>query len=326
MVYVHSAGYTVHNMRIVILLITLAILGVGWLVLHFAPKSPSEDANIYKNTPINTSWRPSRLFGKSATETIDTKTAVKSGTREISDNDDRLNAFLSAWQDEVTQATSAQIAVIATSSTQSEGGSRKNAALNNLGNILERLNKQLNLTTSTNSSISARLSDDYINSWVYFKSYVDLGDDTSISSAGSEELREYGNTLAKKLTTFRIIQGDQLATLDAFIKNSTSSANQGQITKLAQAYNGLSEDIANIEVPVNINNINNAIAESLAEMSEQLHMLSTAREETDIYNKALQYNKTSVKLAKSTLELIDAFKFAGVKFKIHEPGSIFMFK
>lgn len=306
---------------ILILFGAISILAIVGLVSYFAPST--KIGSIKESAFASRDFRFG--FEKTISKAPTNKIVQSRPTFEKTNNS--LGTLLNSWQNKIEHATSAQISIPVTSSTSSQQKYTKNSTTNlPLGDILKRMNEQFRdaISSSTEQSQNPSITDDEIYSLVYYKSSVDLNQKSD--SLGNAAIRQYGNELAKKLTTFRIQQGDQLIILDNFIKNSGSTIAQDKIEKLANAYKKLAKDITQTEIPKSVKNINTAIATSLTEMSTELWAMSTKKTDTDILAQANEYNKTSAGLAKNMLRLIDTFMFADVKFKSNEPGAIFMFK
>ncbi len=302
---------------ITIALVTICSAAVmGILVWYFAPTN----TNITENyTFSQRDYKPNNL-PTLQDFSINRKVHDKSSFRK----EKKLKNILHSWEDNVETPTSAVISV-ATTSSKSEPTQETQKVSTGLSNILERMNKSwrdsLLVSETTNT-----ISDQDVYDLAYYNSTVELGTNKQGTSSSASELHKYGNELAEKLTTFRIVQGDQLSLLDAFIKNSSNPSTQNKVNSLAAEYENLAEDLNTLNTPQSVQSINSALSNSLSKMSSQLEILAEKKTGSDIYKHTLAYNKTSAELAKNTLRLIDAFIFAGVKFESHEPGSIFMFK
>ena len=148
---------------------------------------------------------------------------------------------------------------------------------------------------------------------------VVLADDTSKTQ---EEFRIFGNELATLLTAFNVSQGDQTKLLTVFIENRE---NTKQLERLTTGYLQLASDIANLEVPEQLNNIQANLASSYTLVGELLWDLTLATDDESFMERILIYNNASEKVAQAHISLVTLFKSYGVVFKSYEPGRIFMF-
>lgn len=311
-------------MKIVLTFTVISIALVISLVWHFMPQ-----ASMSVTTNQNTQYDTQSIFDvfKSGDEVDPTTPEASKGDSMKSESGSESGGFfdnLNAWKNEVVQATSADVTVFTASSTSSVATSTYTAP-KSIGSILTRMSEQFRTALGVGDE-SAGVSDEEMNNLFYYSGSVDFKPTQYVTSEGGEDLRNYGNALATKLTTFRIAQGDQLALLSNFFENSTDAAARDRVKKLSDAYSDLSAEVAELDAPQEAESINTAIANALSSIAAQLNVLANAQGDTAIYNESLKYNATSASLAKATLRLIDAFSLVGVRFKSYEPGSIFMFK
>ncbi|MAJ97487.1 MAG: hypothetical protein CMI56_02645 [Parcubacteria group bacterium] len=148
---------------------------------------------------------------------------------------------------------------------------------------------------------------------------VVLADDTSKTQ---EEFRIFGNELATLLTAFNVSQGDQTKLLTVFIENRESTK---QLERLTTGYLQLASDIADLEVPEQLNNIQADLVSSYTLVGELLWNLTLATDDESLMERMLIYNSASEKVARAHISLVTLFKSYGVVFKSYEPGRIFTF-
>ncbi len=136
------------------------------------------------------------------------------------------------------------------------------------------------------------------------------------------ELHTYGNELGALLTAFTTTQGDQVALLDAFLKNRTETA---ALRALTNAYTELSDEIASIEPPQVAQSTHTRLSDAYAEVGTLLWNLTTAQDDSELVAQILTYNKASEAVAKQHIALVNLFSAYDVTFDPGEAGSVFVF-
>ncbi|QSH39193.1 hypothetical protein JXR01_02705 [Candidatus Kaiserbacteria bacterium] len=176
------------------------------------------------------------------------------------------------------------------------------------------------LDTLAQQSDTDTFSDEPIWSGNYSKTVPIVSEDAP--SKIQEEFRVYGNELATLLNAFNLSQGDQTKLLNIFIEDRE---NTEQLKRLTDGYLQLAANIADLEVPEQLQNAQTNLVTSYTLVGELLWDLTLATDDESLMERILIYNIASEKVAKGHITLVTLFKSYGVVFKNHEPGRIFTF-
>ncbi len=303
-------------MKVALSFIALTAIIIGFLVFYFTPKNHTQEIDgqeiIYTKNIFDI------LKNRRYVDNIDDESS-NFATSTIVRDTDIYNEDLTAQSGAVEATNTKTIIAVSTEDPDVIEEDEKTNTESILDEINEQFLAEIGQSTTT-------ISDDELNSIFYYSSSVDFEPTQYLTVSGNEELHEYGNELAKKLTTFRIAQGDQLALFNNFFKDSTEPTVQEKVIKLGSAYNALAIEIETLNAPESAGGADIAIVNALKSISQKIKTLATAQGDTEIYNESLSYNESSAELAKAMLVLIDSFTSNGVRYKSYEPGSIFMFK
>jgi hypothetical protein len=163
------------------------------------------------------------------------------------------------------------------------------------------------------------------NDAVWLGGYTDTQASVSLepeTTALQTELHDYGNAVGSHLQQFIRAQGDQAALLERFLQDRT---NTDELETLTNAYVALSAKLSEVTAPNILQSTHAGLVYSYAQVGEYLWRLADAKDDSDLLQKMLAYNKISEAVAKHHVTLVTTFNAHGVEFKSSEPGSIFSF-
>jgi len=148
-------------------------------------------------------------------------------------------------------------------------------------------------------------------------------DNVAVLTPKQEALHVYGNTLGGILNNFTLSNSGQTEMLSEFFEDRSNTV---RLKNLSDNYLSLSKNVAKIEATEQTSSINSKLASSYQSVGELLWALSFAKNDEELLESLLTYNKSSEDVVKAQLLLISLFGANGVVFENHEPGAMFSFK
>lgn len=311
---VHMSRYQIFVTSLIVLLSVSVVMLVN--IVQTTPVKPS-DTDTHATNTYTTFSSPFNVFESLKAEKQNSNQPIY----DVQENSEQtIESIINTWETRLGSNDARTIQTNYTNqqtqhaSTQTE--SEEIATLFNdlIGTtIFDKMAQQSDFDTNSDKNDSLWFGN-YTNSQIH----TETGSETETQLA----LREYANTLGALLKSFDIAQGNQVALLENFVADRTTTHSLKQLT---DAYEQLSLDISQIDAPEVVSSIHTGLIISYKAVGELLWELTLAHDDTELMERMLIYNQSSEDVAKQHVSLITLLKAYGIEFKSSEAGSIFSF-
>lgn len=195
---------------------------------------------------------------------------------------------------------------------------------NTPGSAVDELHTYLSSLANSKTKKAAATEIKYSNPYS-FNLGSSVNGDRGTLSATQLALHNYGNKVGAVIQEVTTHTDETNAAFDAFFKNPSDTTEAG-VEVAAKRFNDLAQKLRAIsDIPESLKGKTSALIAGYENVGASLKSLGTLRDSSEILSAVENYAATSATAGNAFVELVSAFKDAGVVFGTDESGSVFSF-